>query len=123
MGSPQCAQIPQSPYILKGPAKIGIQGHGLKQKSHCILLVARIQKGNEQSLGLIFRESSRPQQACAQVLLSHQTSEVERKRPWERTHEISNDFSKKLKIELPYDPAVPLLSMYLDKNIILKDIC
>ena len=81
------------------------------------------QKGNGQSLGLIFRESSRPQQACAQVLLSHQTSETEHKRPWGRTHEISNDFSKKLKIELPYDPAVPLLSMYLDKNIILKDIC
>ena len=123
MGSPQCAQIPQSPYILKGPAKIGIQGHGLKQKSHFSLLVARTQKGNGQSLGLIFRESSRPQQACVQVLLSHQTSEMGHKRPWERTHEISNDFSKKLKIELPYDPSMPLPGMYLDKNIILKDTC
>jgi len=57
------------------------------------------------------------------VLLSHQTSEVEHKRPWERTHEISNDSSKKLKIELPYDPSMPLPGMYLDKNIILKDTC
>ena len=27
-------------------------------------------------------------------------------------------FLKKLKIELPYDPAIPLLGMYLDKTII-----
>ena len=26
------------------------------------------------------------------------------------------DFSKKLKIELPYDPAIPLLGIYLPKN-------
>ena len=25
-------------------------------------------------------------------------------------------FLKKLKIELPYDPAIPLLGMYLEKN-------
>ena len=25
---------------------------------------------------------------------------------------------KKLKIELPYDPAIPLLGMYLEKNLI-----
>ena len=31
--------------------------------------------------------------------------------------------SKKLKIELPYDPAMPLLSIYPDKTIIQKDIC
>ena len=30
---------------------------------------------------------------------------------------------KKLKIELPYDPAMPLLSIYPDKTIIQKDIC
>ena len=30
---------------------------------------------------------------------------------------------KKLKIELPYDPAVPPLGIYLDKTTILKDIC
>ena len=30
-------------------------------------------------------------------------------------------FLKKLKIELPYDPAVPLLDIYLDKTIIQKD--
>ena len=30
-------------------------------------------------------------------------------------------FLKKLKIELPYDPAIPLLSIYLEKTIIRKD--
>ena len=30
---------------------------------------------------------------------------------------------KKLKIELPYDPAIPLLSIYLEKTIIQKDTC
>ena len=32
-------------------------------------------------------------------------------------------FLKKLKIELPYDPAVPLLGMYLEKSMVLKDTC
>ena len=32
-------------------------------------------------------------------------------------------FLKKLKIELPYDPAIPLLSMYLEENTIQKDTC
>ena len=32
-------------------------------------------------------------------------------------------FLKKLKIELPYDPAIPLLDIYLDKTIIQKDTC
>ena len=31
--------------------------------------------------------------------------------------------SKKLKIELPYDPAIPLLGIYPDKAIICKDTC
>ena len=30
-------------------------------------------------------------------------------------------FLKKLKIELPYDPAIPLLGIYSDKAIIHKD--
>ena len=30
---------------------------------------------------------------------------------------------KKLETELPYDPAVPLLGIYLDKTIIQKDTC
>ena len=30
-------------------------------------------------------------------------------------------FLKKLKIELPYDPAIPLLGIYPEKTIILKD--
>ena len=32
-------------------------------------------------------------------------------------------FLKKLKIELPYDPAVPLLGIYPEKTIIQKDTC
>ena len=32
-------------------------------------------------------------------------------------------FLKKLKIELPYDPTIPLLSIYLEKNMIWKDTC
>ena len=31
--------------------------------------------------------------------------------------------SKKLKIELPYDPAIPLLGIYPEKTIIQKDTC
>ena len=32
-------------------------------------------------------------------------------------------FLKKLKIELPYDPAIPPLGMYLEKTIMRKDTC
>ena len=32
-------------------------------------------------------------------------------------------FLKKLKIELPYDPVMPLLGKYLEKTIIWKDTC
>ena len=32
-------------------------------------------------------------------------------------------FLKKLKIELAYDPAIPLLGMYLEKIILQKDTC
>ena len=32
-------------------------------------------------------------------------------------------FLRKLKIELPYDPAIPLIHIYLEKTIIPKDIC
>ena len=32
-------------------------------------------------------------------------------------------FLKKLKIELPYNPAIPLLDIYPDKTIIQKDTC
>ena len=32
-------------------------------------------------------------------------------------------FLKKLKIELPYDPTIPLLSIYPEKTIIRKDKC
>ena len=32
-------------------------------------------------------------------------------------------FLKKLKIELPYDPAIPLLGMYQEKTLIQKETC
>ena len=32
-------------------------------------------------------------------------------------------FLKKLKIELPYDPAIPLLDIYLERTMIQKDTC
>ena len=32
-------------------------------------------------------------------------------------------FLKKLKKELPYDPAIPLLDIYLEKNMVWKDTC
>ena len=32
-------------------------------------------------------------------------------------------FFKNLKIELPYDPAIPLLGIYPEKNMAWKDIC
>ena len=32
-------------------------------------------------------------------------------------------FLKKLKIELPYDPAIPCLGIYLEKTVIQKDTC
>ena len=39
--------------------------------------------------------------------------------PWK----IVWSFLKTLKIELPYDPAIPLLGIYLDKTVIQKDTC
>ena len=32
-------------------------------------------------------------------------------------------FLRKLKLELPHDPTVPLLGIYPDKTLILKDTC
>ena len=32
-------------------------------------------------------------------------------------------FLKKLKIELPYDAVIPLLGIYLEKNMVRKDTC
>ena len=32
-------------------------------------------------------------------------------------------FLKKLKIELPYDPAIPLFGIYLEKNMVQKNTC
>ena len=33
------------------------------------------------------------------------------------------EFLKKLKIQLPYDPAIPLLGIYPEKTITQKDTC
>ena len=32
-------------------------------------------------------------------------------------------FFKKLKIEIPYDPEIPLLGIYPEKNTVQKDTC
>ena len=32
-------------------------------------------------------------------------------------------FLKKLKRELPYDPAIPFLGIYPEKNVVQKDTC
>ena len=37
--------------------------------------------------------------------------------------ENNMEVPQKLKIELPYGPAIPLLGIYLDKTIIRKDTC
>ena len=43
---------------------------------------------------------------------------------WYRHYgEQYGDSLKKLKIELPYDPAIPLLDIYPDKTMIRKDTC
>ena len=39
------------------------------------------------------------------------------------TMESIMEVPQKTKIELPYDPAIPLLGIYLDKTIIRKDTC
>ena len=39
------------------------------------------------------------------------------------TVENSMEFLKKLKIELPYDPAIPLLAIDLEKILTQKDTC
>ena len=36
---------------------------------------------------------------------------------------LHNKNNKKIKIELPYDPAIPLLGIYLEKNMVQKDTC
>ena len=44
---------------------------------------------------------------------------------WKKDHRLKNfkQILKQLKIELPYDPAIPLLGIYLDKNITQKYTC
>ena len=40
-----------------------------------------------------------------------------------KTHLRPKGFLKKLKIELPCDPAIPLLAIYPEKTVIQKDTC
>ena len=54
------------------------------------------------------------------LLLLHYWWECELVQPLWKT--VSR-FLKKLKIEQPYDPAIPLLDIYPEKNIIRKDTC
>ena len=42
---------------------------------------------------------------------------------WFNHNGEQNGISQKTKLELPYDPAVPLLGIYLEKTIIQKDTC
>ena len=70
------------------------------------------------------RESSQPRgsilglQHCRQMLypLTHQGSPG-------KQYGGSWRFLKKLKMELPYDPTIPLLGIHLEKNMIWKDTC
>ena len=39
------------------------------------------------------------------------------------TTTLENSMELKKKIELPYDPAIPLLGIYAEKTIIQKDTC
>ena len=39
------------------------------------------------------------------------------------THLSHQNFLKKLKMETPYDPAIPLLGIYPEKTLIRKDTC
>ena len=39
------------------------------------------------------------------------------------TATMENSMDKKLKIELPYDPAIPLLGIYTDETRIERDMC
>ena len=50
------------------------------------------------------------------ILIAKQNKDTTRKENYRR-------FLKKLKIELPFDPAIPLLSIYLEKFIVQKDTC
>ena len=53
-------------------------------------------------------------------ILLHYWSECKLIQPWWR---IVWRFLKTLKIELPYDPAIPLLVIYPEKALIPKDTC
>ena len=46
-----------------------------------------------------------------------------RKVNWYRHYGVQYGYLKKLGIKLPYDPAIPLLSIYTEKAIIQKDTC
>ena len=44
-------------------------------------------------------------------------------RVWRKGNPLTHPFLKKLKIELPYDPAIPPLGIYPEETKIERDIC
>ena len=50
-----------------------------------------------------------------EIIIVSEVRRVEWRRVWR--------FLRKLKIELPHDPAVPLLGLYLEKTMVQQDSC
>ena len=50
-----------------------------------------------------------------EIIILSEVRRVEWRRVWR--------FLRKLKIELPYGPAIPLLGLYLEKTMVQKDSC
>ena len=123
MGIPQNAQILQSPYILERPAKIWDPRSWFKAEILFQPVGGKDTEGKwAESRACLQRKLQAPTSMCA---CAPKASDLW---GWAQkalgTHAWNFKwFLKKLKIELPYDPAIPLLAMYLDKNIILKDAC
>ena len=56
--------------------------------------------------------------------IAKETINKTKRQPTEWENIFTNEaIDRKLKIELPYDPAIPLLGIYMEKTIIRKDTC
>ena len=60
--------------------------------------------------------------AIIKKLTTNAGESVEEREPFYTVATVWRVF-KKLKIKLPYDPATPVLGIYLEKTIVQKDIC
>ena len=60
--------------------------------------------------------------AIIKKLTTNAGESVEEREPFSTIATVWRVF-KKLKIKLPYDPAIPVLGIYLEKTIIPKDTC